>query len=149
MRSRAGGIDPRTCISSSLYVPGNGPIDANVLGPAYKSEATSELSAAQLKALTAAVEAGFTVPDDLPMHKGKTKLQSFGVILRRMRHQKMSSMLVPAGETVLRPPPKANPNPNPYRHSYVRLWGGSAQCVHRLIPRSAACVAYQLPRPPH
>ena len=35
------------------------------------------------------------------MHSGKGALASFGVVLRRMRHQKMSSLLVPlAGEAV-------------------------------------------------
>ena len=41
----------------------------------------------------------YTIPSELPLHKGKTAKQSFASVLRRMRHQKMSALLVPlAGE---------------------------------------------------
>mmetsp|Transcript_59706 Transcript_59706/g.99051 ORF Transcript_59706/g.99051 Transcript_59706/m.99051 type:complete len:578 (+) Transcript_59706:115-1848(+) len=91
-------IDPDT--------PGNDPIDIASLSDGalaqfdtIKGEAGNDLSASEVQEVRAAVEASFVVPEDLPLHKGKTPLQSFGIILRRMRHQKMSSLLVPlAGE---------------------------------------------------
>ena len=64
-----------------------------------KGEERCELTAAELAKFRTHVQQAFAVPSELPMHKGKSALQSFGVILRRMRHQKMSSLLVPlAGE---------------------------------------------------
>lgn len=68
-----------------------------------KGEAQNELTAAEVKRIVAAVAASFTVPTELPLHRGKGALQSFAIILRRMRHQKMSSLLVPlAGEAAQR-----------------------------------------------
>ena len=90
--------------------PGNGPIDlATVCGGALasfelvKGESDDPLGASEVARIKAAVAAEFQPPSELPMHRGKSPLQSFGVILRRMRHQKMSSLLVPlAGEAVAR-----------------------------------------------
>jgi galactokinase len=63
------------------------------------SEEQCTLDAAKIEEIVAAIESGFDVPSELPMHKGKGARESFAVILRRMRHQKMSSLLVPlAGE---------------------------------------------------
>ena len=88
--------------------PGNAPIDLGALcGGALarfdivKGEMAEPLGAKEVQRIKEAVEASFAPPADLPMHKGKGALASFGVVLRRMRHQKMSSLLVPlAGEAV-------------------------------------------------
>ena len=88
--------------------PGNAPIQiSSVCGgaltqfPLVKGEDKCSLSKAELTKVKKAVESEHVPPADLPMHRGKTPLQSFAVILRRMRHQKMSSLLVPlAGEAV-------------------------------------------------
>ena len=85
---------------------GNAPIELSTLGGGallrhdlVKGEERCELTAAELAKFRTHVQQAFAVPSELPMHKGKSALQSFGVILRRMRHQKMSSLLVPlAGE---------------------------------------------------
>ena len=64
-----------------------------------QGEDASTLDAATVAQVVAAVEGKFTVPSELPLHKGQSPKQSFASILRRMRHQKMSSLLVPlAGE---------------------------------------------------
>jgi len=88
--------------------PGSAPIEVGSLcGGALadfdivKGEEKSTLAEAELARIKKAIESEHKPPEELPMHKGKTALQSFGVILRRMRHQKMSSLLVPlAGEAV-------------------------------------------------
>lgn len=58
-------------------------------------EHVCEFDEDKINEIVAAVEASFSVPADLPMHKGKTARESFAIIMRRMRHQKMSSLLVP------------------------------------------------------
>jgi len=66
-----------------------------------KSESANPLGDSEVERIKRAVEVDFKPPSDLPMHKGKSPKQSFAVILRRMRHQKMSSLIVPlAGEAV-------------------------------------------------
>jgi len=88
-------IDPKTA--------GNGPIElASRLSGAlerfpelFNGEAKSELGPREVQRIKAAVHESFAVPQELPLHHGKTALQSFAIILRRMRHQKMSSLLVP------------------------------------------------------
>ena len=91
-------IDPAT--------PANGPIQiGQICGGALakfgliKGEDTSAISAAEIARIKKAIETDYTPPAELPCHRGKTALQSFAVLLRRMRHQKVSSLLVPlAGE---------------------------------------------------
>ena len=93
-------VDPATA--------GNAPIDIHaVCGGALKSfslvagEMACDLGAPEVARIVEAIKKDFKPPADLPMHKGKSALVSFGIILRRMRHQKMSSLLVPlAGEAV-------------------------------------------------
>ena len=64
-----------------------------------KGEDTSAISAAEIARIKKAIETDYKPPAELPCHRGKTALQSFAVLLRRMRHQKVSSLLVPlAGE---------------------------------------------------
>jgi galactokinase len=89
--------------------PGNAPIDltkvlsSKALTESLRGEMAEPLGAKTLDKVKKAIVADFAPPSDLPMHKGKTAAQSFAVILRRMRHQKMSSLLVPlAGEAVAR-----------------------------------------------
>lgn len=90
--------------------PANAPIDVAQLQRASlftaamaERERAEPLGAATLQRIKKAVETDFVPPADLPMHIGKTAAQSFAVIVRRLRHQKMSSLLVPlAGEAVAR-----------------------------------------------
>jgi len=86
--------------------PSNAPIDVAELHLASADvtrERAEPLGAETLKRIKKSVEEHFEPPSDLPMHKGKTAVQSFAVIVRRMRHQKMSSLLVPlAGQAVAR-----------------------------------------------
>ena len=64
-----------------------------------QGEDTCAISVTEIARIKNAIEADFKPPAELPCHKGKTALQSFAVLLRRMRHQKVSSLLVPlAGE---------------------------------------------------
>lgn len=87
---------------------GNTPIDLSQLcGGALTrfesltGEMAEPLGPTEVQRIKEAVEASFAPPVDLPMHTGKGALASFGIILRRMRHQKMSALLVPlAGEAV-------------------------------------------------
>ena len=96
-------VDPAT--------PGNAPIELSSIGGGAllrsglvrKEEERSELTAAELARIKKAVETTFKVPSELPMHRARSPLQSFAIALRRMRHQKMSSLLVPlAGEAAKR-----------------------------------------------
>lgn len=65
-----------------------------------QGEDACEYDEATIAKVVAAVESNaYTIPSELPLHKGKTAKQSFASVLRRMRHQKMSALLVPlAGE---------------------------------------------------
>lgn len=64
-----------------------------------QGEDECEYDAATIAKVVAAIETDYTIPEELPLHKGKTAKQSFASVLRRMRHQKMSALLVPlAGE---------------------------------------------------
>jgi len=101
-----GGPNLKLGTLNALIAATDGAVPAVSVPDALKSmaivqgEDECEYDAATIAKVVAAVEsAAYTIPAELPMHKGKTAKQSFAQVLRRMRHQKMSALLVPlAGE---------------------------------------------------
>jgi galactokinase len=106
LRSNVGGPSLRLGTWNALIAAADPSIGAITLPAALQGmaiaqgEEACELSSEKIaEIMAAAASDAYISPQELPLHKGKTKMQSFASILRRMRHQKMSSLLVPlAGE---------------------------------------------------
>ncbi|MBF0197271.1 MAG: HDOD domain-containing protein [Planctomycetes bacterium] len=68
----------------------------------FKDEKHCDISDEEITQISNQVEAYYNIPD-LPEHKGKSNKESFAILLKRVRHQKMSSLIVPmAGEAALK-----------------------------------------------